>query len=54
MLAALVLASVWAQAEPAPPPPPPPMPPIEEPPPPVQPNTLSVVGQLATRVRVDE
>jgi hypothetical protein len=54
MLAALVLASVWAQAEPAPPPPPPPAAPIEEPPPPVKPNTLSVVGQLATRVRVDE
>jgi hypothetical protein len=52
MLAALVLASIWAQAEPAPPPPP--APPVEEPPPPALANALTVVGQVATRVRIDE
>jgi hypothetical protein len=54
MLAALVLASIWAQAEPPPPvPPPPPAPPVEEPPPALA-NALTVVGQVATRVRIDE
>jgi hypothetical protein len=50
MLAAVVLASFWAQAEAAPlPPPPEPLPP-PEPPPPTLANSMAVIGQFAYRL----
>ena len=58
MIAALVLAASWAQAEPAPPPPAPPpaapppaaLPPAALPPPPALANGLAVLGRFAYRL----